>query len=216
MPPIAPAGGKSRQPVEERNRAPARSGTIHHHRRREGALTPGERRLYSPIRVLVFHESERVRSGLREMLRPYRDIEIVGEADSAAAAVDESARLKPNVVVMDVEMPLLDGADCVRSIRAMRNATQVILISIHLSQFRIVEALRAGACAYVSSDWSPDDLADAIRTAHTGGTRIPAEITGELLRGENAPSGAVLTPREGEILRLLELGARNRNIAAQL
>ena len=170
----------------------------------------------SAISVLVFHEHERLRSGLREMLRPYRDIEIVGEADSAEAAVGESARLNPNVVLMDVEMPLLDGADCIRRIRATSSATQVVLVSIYLSQHRIVEAFRAGAAAYVSSDWGPDDLADTIRTAHAGGTRIPSEITGELLRAEGASSETALTPRESEILRLLELGARNRDIAGQL
>lgn len=165
--------------------------------------------------MLVFHERERLRVGLREMLRPYRDIAIIGEASTAGAAVDESARLKPDVVLMDVEMPLLDGADCVRKIRAASDAT-VVLVSIYLSQYRIVEALRAGASAYVSSDWSPDDLAAAIRTAGRGGTRIPGEITTELLRAERASNNTMLTPRESEILRLLERGARNKEIAAQL
>ena len=164
----------------------------------------------------MFHERERLRSGLVEMLGPYRDIVIIGEADTAEAAVHESDRLKPDVVLMDVEMPLLDGAECIRRIRATSVATQVVLLSIYLGQYRIVEALRAGACAYVSSDWRPGDLADAIRTAHTGGTRIPAEITNELLRAERPSSAEMLTPREREILRLLALGERNRDIAAQL
>ena len=81
----------------------------------------------------------------------------------------------------------------------------------------MVEAFRAGARAYVSRQWSADDLAAAIRVAHEGGTNIPDEITGELLRAEGASSStAVLTPREAEILSLLERGARNREIAAQL
>ena len=144
---------------------------------REGALTTGERRLSSAIGVLVFHARERLRSGLREMLRPYQDIVIVGEADTAEAALNECARLKPNVVLMDVEMPLLDGAYCVRRIRATSASTQVVLVSIYLSEHRVVEALRAGACAHVSRDWSRDDLAAAIRTAHTGSTSIPSATT---------------------------------------
>lgn len=166
--------------------------------------------------MLVFHERERLRLGLREMLHPYRDIVIVGEADSAEAVIDQANRLKPNVVLMDVQMPLLNGADCVRRIRATSVETQVVLVSIYLSEPRVVEAMRAGAAVYVSRDWSPDDLADAIRTAHAGGIHIPAEITGELLRGDHASSSAALTPREGEILRLLTSGARNKEIAAQL
>ncbi len=183
---------------------------------REGALTAGERRLSSAIGVLVFHERESLRSGLREMLRPYRDIVIVGEAVNAEAAVDQTTILKPDVVLIDVEMPLVDGADCIRRIRETSASTQVVLVSIYLSQHRVVEGLRAGARAYVSSEWRPDDLAAAIRTAHRGSTSIPAVITGELLRAEGASSDATLTPREGEILRLLERGAPNKEIAAQL
>lgn len=150
------------------------------------------------------------------MLGPFRDIVIIGEADTAEAAVHESDRLKPDVVLMDVEMPLLDGAECIRRIRAASTDTRVVLLSIYLSQHRIVEALRAGACAYVSSDWSPDDLADAIRAARTGGTRIPSEIANQVLRTDRPSTDTVLTPRESEILRLLALGQRNRDIAAQL
>ena len=150
------------------------------------------------------------------MLRPYRDIAIIGEAATAEDAVDESDRLNPDIVLMDVEMPLLDGADCIRRIRATSNHTQVVLLSIYLAEHRIFEALRAGASAYVSSDWSPDDLAAAIRAAHTGGTRIPSEIATQLLRTDRPSGDTVLTPRESEILRLLTLGNRNRDIAAQL
>ncbi len=164
----------------------------------------------------MFHERERLRSGLTEMLTPYRDIVIIGEAATAETAVDESDRLKPDVVLMDVEMPLLDGAECIRKIRATSTNTQVVLLSIYLGKHRIVEALRAGACAYVSSDWSPDDLAGAIRAAHAGNMRIPAEIANQLLRTDRGSSESVLTPRETEILRLLALGERNRDIAAQL
>ena len=166
--------------------------------------------------MLIFHEREPLRLVLREMLQPYRDIVIVGEADSAEAAVEQATQLQPNIVIMDVEMPLLNGADCVRRIRATSAATQVVLVSIYLSEPRVVEALRAGASAYVSSDWSPDDLAEAIRTAQAGRMSIPAEIAAELVRGDQASSSAALTPREGEILRLLVSGARNKEIAAQL
>lgn len=166
--------------------------------------------------MLVFHERERLRSGLIEMLGPYHDILVIGEAETAEAAVEESRRLYPDVVLMDVEMPLLDGAECIRRIRATGTGTQVVLLSIYLGQHRILEAVRAGANAYVSSDWSPDDLADAIRAAYTGGTRIPSEIANQLLRTERLSNDALLTPREGEILRLLALGMRNRDIAAQL
>ena len=175
-----------------------------------------ERRSSATIGVLVFHERASLRSGLREMLRPFRDIVIVGDADTAEAAIDRSARLKPNVVLMDVEMPLLNGADCIRRIREASAATQVVLLSIYPSEHRVVEALLAGARAYVSREWSPDDLVDTIRTAYAGGTSIPAAITGELLRASGTSSTTVLTRRESEILRLLERGTRNKEIAAQL
>ncbi len=179
-------------------------------------MTPDKRSQPPTIGVIVFHERARLRAGLREMLRPYRDIVIVGEADSADAAVEQSERLKPHVVVMDVQMPLVDGADCVRRIRETSGATQVVLVSIFSSEPRVVEAVRAGARAYVNREWLADDLAEAIRVAHNGGTSIPGEIMGELLRVEDAAVATELTQREAEILRLLEAGARNKEIAAEL
>ncbi len=179
-------------------------------------MTPDKRSQPPTIGVIVFHERARLRAGLREMLRPYRDIVIVGEADSAENVVAQSARLKPDVVLMDVGMRLVDGADCVRRIREASKATQVVLVSIFSSEPRVVEAVRAGARAYVSSEWQPDDLAEAIRVAHTGGTSIPRELMGELLLADDALSATELTAREVEILRLLEAGARNKEIAAEL
>ena len=179
-------------------------------------MTPDEHGSPSAIGVLVFHERERLRSGLRDMLSPYPDIVIVGEANKAETLIDQSTRLKPNVVVMDVGMRLVDGADCVRRIREASKATQVVLVSIFSSEPRVVEAVRAGARAYVSSEWQPDDLAEAIRLAHTGGTSIPGEIMGEVLRADDALGATELTAREAEILRLLEAGARNKEIAAEL
>ena len=179
-------------------------------------MTPDETSVPSAIGVLVFHERERLRSGLGGMLRPYPDIVIVGEANSAENVVAQSARLKPDVVLMDVGMRLIDGADCVRRIREASNGTQVVLVSVFAGEPRVVEAVRAGARAYVVSKWRPDDLAEAIRVAHTGGTSIPRELMGELLLADDALGATELTPREAEILRLLEAGARNKEIAAEL
>jgi DNA-binding NarL/FixJ family response regulator len=172
------------------------------------------------IKVLLVDDHQVVRRGLRTFLEVQDDIEVVGEAADGAEGVDRAEELKPDVILMDVKMPGLDGVDALRRLRELANPARVLVVTSFTEQRTVVPALRAGAAGYVYKDVDPDALAGAIRSVHAGHILLQPEVAGALLAQEesNAGSGRAgsLTEREREVLGLIADGRSNREIARAL
>ena len=170
------------------------------------------------IRVLVADDHAVVREGLRTFLRLQKGIEVVGEAGDGAEAVAESARLDPDVVLMDLVMPKLDGIEAMRRIREERPATRVIVLTSFGDDDRLLPAVRAGAAGYLLKSAQPREVVRAIRAAHAGEAVIDPKAAGRLLDvlADARTAPRALTPREREVLGLLARGRPNKTIALEL
>ncbi|MGE7384667.1 response regulator [Streptomyces sp. NPDC004126] len=178
------------------------------------------------IRVLIADDQPLVRRGLALILTPDPGIEVVGEAADGAEAVALAQELHPDVVVMDIRMPVLDGVAATARLAEVRPATRVLALSTFDMDEYVVAALRAGACGFLPKDVSPEELIAAVRTVHTGEAAVAPRLLTRLLStyvrtvpreprpAPAAPDG--LTPRELEIWRLLARGLDNAAIAAEL
>ncbi|MFJ1754236.1 response regulator [Kitasatospora sp. NPDC088134] len=174
----------------------------------------------SPIRVLLVDDHQVVRRGLRTFLEVQDDIEVVGEAADGAEAVDRAADLDPDVVLMDLKMPRVDGIEALRLLRERGSAAKVLIVTSFTEQRTVVPALRAGAAGYVYKDVDPEALAGAIRSVHAGHVLLQPELAAALL-AEDVPAGpqgrgGSLTDREREVLSHLADGRSNREIARAL
>jgi DNA-binding NarL/FixJ family response regulator len=170
------------------------------------------------IHVLVVDDHAVVREGLRTFLRLQEGIEVVGEAVDGAEAVVEAARLAPDVVLMDLEMPRLDGVEAMQQIRAARTETRVIVLTSFGDDDKLLPAVRAGAAGYLLKSAPPHEVVRAIRAAHAGDAVIDPKAAGRLLDAL-ARSPRVtesLTPREREVLTCLCRGMPNKQIAREL
>ncbi|MDH6520051.1 DNA-binding NarL/FixJ family response regulator [Streptomyces sp. SAI-208] len=172
------------------------------------------------IRVLLVDDHQVVRRGLRTFLEVQDDIEVVGEAADGAEGVARAEELKPDIVLMDVKMPGMDGIDALRKLRELNNPARVLIVTSFTEQRTVVPALRAGAAGYVYKDIDPDALAGAIRSVHAGHILLQPEVAGALLSQEEGNSGqgrgGSLTEREREVLGLIADGRSNREIARAL
>lgn len=170
-----------------------------------------------PIRILLADDHPVVRDGLAAMLGTQPDFAVVGEAGTGAEAVAEAARLRPDVVLMDLEMPALDGIEAIRQLRAHDPAVQVVVLTAFDTDERIVGALQAGAQGYLLKGAPRAEIFAAIRTVHAGGALIPPVVASKLLRQVRATEHPdALTPRETEVLRLVAAGHPNKDIAQRL
>jgi NarL family two-component system response regulator LiaR len=170
------------------------------------------------VRVLLVDDHAVVRSGLGAFLMVYDDLELVGEAGSGQEAVDMCARLQPDVVLMDLMMPGMDGATATRVIKQRHPTTQVVALTSFKEENLVQQVLEAGAIGYLLKNVTADELADAIRKAHKGRPTLAPEATQALIHAttQPLPPGHDLTSREREVLALMAQGITNPQIATEL
>ncbi len=174
----------------------------------------------SRIRVLIVDDHAVVRSGLRTYLGLLDDIEVVGDAADGEAAVAEARRLTPDVVLMDLLMPRMDGITAIAAIKGELPETEIVALTSFIEEEKVTAALEAGASGYLLKDAEADDVAAAIRAAHAGEIHLDPAVTRLLAKRlrerREAPEVEPLTDRERDVLRLVGRGMSNKEIAAEL
>lgn len=174
------------------------------------------------IRLMIVDDHAVVREGLRAFLGLQEDVEIVGEAADGSDALEQAELLRPDVILMDLVMPLLDGVSAMRELRTRLPECRVIVLTSFLEDERLLPAIEAGAAGYLLKDAAPTELARAIRAAHAGEAVIDPTVAARLVRAlsertaPQADRAAGLTKRELEVLALIGQGRSNKRIAFEL
>lgn len=174
-------------------------------------------------KVLICDDHATVRAGLRLILEREEDFHVAGEAENAEQAIIEATRLQPDLVIMDISMPGMNGMEAITAIRATVPKTSVLILTVHDDEAYFFRALEAGAAGYVLKGASVSELLAALRLVIHGGVPIPRTLGPRLLKdflervdGDQAPSYEALSSREREILRLIAKGRTNKQIAEEL
>jgi DNA-binding NarL/FixJ family response regulator len=184
------------------------------------------------IRVLVADDQRLMRDGITSLLGIQEGIEVVGAASNGQEAVEQALVSRPDVVLMDIRMPVMNGVEATRQVRTQLPSCQVLVLTTFDDEEYIIDALRAGACGYLLKDIPAHDLASAIRAAHKGIYQLDPSVASKVLaslagtssagldspetRSEQTAATSELTAREVDVLRLIARGATNREIAEQL
>jgi NarL family two-component system response regulator LiaR len=170
------------------------------------------------IKILIVDDHSVVRQGLRMFLGVDPELQIVGEARDGQEAVEQTRRLNPDVVLMDLLMPVMDGLHAIAAIRAEMPDVEVVALTSVLEDNLIIEAIRAGAIGYLLKDTEAHELVRAIKAAAAGQVQLSPEVAVRLLREVRAPEPTTeqLTERETDVLRQLALGMSNKEIAQAL
>jgi len=182
----------------------------------------------APTRVAIVDDHQLVREGLRDLLEDAPDIEVVGEATNGREALLLCSRLQPDLVLMDVRMPEMDGLAATRELKQRQPEISVMMVTMHENPDYLLEALKAGAAGYVLKDGLRQEVVTAVRRVREGESSLDPELATRLLRrlaaedhGEARPAEGglqsdVLTPRELEVLGLVQRGRSNREVAEDL
>lgn len=169
------------------------------------------------IEVLLVEDHPVVRAGLEELLSETKDIEVVGAACNGAEALELAAALEPDVVLMDISMPILDGIEATRQLRASNTEARVLILTSFSDQEGILAALDAGASGYMLKDAEPDELFSGIRAAAAGESPLaPAAVSALLQARQAGDDPDELTEREREVLALVAQGLSNKQVARRL
>jgi DNA-binding NarL/FixJ family response regulator len=176
------------------------------------------------IKVLLADDHRVFREGLRALLEKSADIRVVGEAENGRAAVRLTRDLAPDVIVMDVSMPELNGIEATRQISSRLPSTKVVALSMHADRRFVTEMLKAGARGYLLKDCTCEELVTAIRTTAAGKTYLSPAVADEVVKAylsqapesDSGPDGTALTDRQREVLQLLAEGHTTRQIALRL
>lgn len=170
-----------------------------------------------PIRIVVVDDHSVVRQGLRMFLSLDPELEVIGEASNGQEAIEQVKKLKPDVVLMDLLMPVMDGITATQIIRREHSETEVIALTSVLEDAAVINAVRAGAIGYLLKDTQGDELCQAIKAAANGQVQLSPKAAERLMREIRAPeSPEKLTERETEVLRQLASGKSNKEIASEM
>ncbi|MGQ4649661.1 response regulator [Lyngbya aestuarii] len=172
------------------------------------------------IRILLVDDQYLVREGLRSLLQAKPDIEVIGEAENGKVAVEQALSLQPDVVLMDVRMPVMDGVAATRTLHQQVPEIKVLVLTTFDDDEYVAQAIRSGAKGYLLKDTPSQELAEAIRAVHKGYTQLGPGLLEKVMITTVAvkppPELAQLTPREQEVLQLIATGCSNREIAKVL
>jgi NarL family two-component system response regulator LiaR len=182
---------------------------------------PENQSVQAAIRVLVVDDHDIIRKGIKAVLELVPDIEVAGEARNGQEAIKQDENLTPDVVLMDLVMPDLDGIEAIRRIKSHRPAARILVLTTFAGEELVFPAIKAGALGYHLKDSSPDALVEAIREVHRGEASLHPVIARKVLQELSIPSAQPLavdqlTPRELEVLRLVAQGHENYEIAKKL
>jgi DNA-binding NarL/FixJ family response regulator len=166
-----------------------------------------------PMRVLIVDDHPLLREGIAAVLEDEKDVELVGEASNGREAIDRFRELRPDVTLMDLQMPEMDGVAATIAIRAEYSDARIVMLTTYRGDAQALRALKAGASGYLLKNMIRTDLLDAIRSVHAGYRHIPREIADELAAHVTDDA---LSPRELEVLKRVAAGNSNRLIAHQL
>lgn len=170
----------------------------------------------SRIRILVVDDHPIVRSGITSVLATQADLEVVGEAENGSEAITAAARLEPDLVLMDLRMPVLNGVAASAAILAARPATRIVVLTTYASDGEVLRAIEAGAVGYLLKDVPHDELFRALRAVARGARYLAPAVTERLMARWQQPARLTLTDREREVLRCVAHGKGNRQIATDL
>jgi NarL family two-component system response regulator LiaR len=177
--------------------------------------------LKGSIRVLITDDHAIVRKGLTALLATERDMKVVGEAQDGQEAVEKAGSLKPDVVLMDLVMPRMDGIEATRKITEAHPEVKVLVLTSFAADDKVFPAVKAGALGYLLKDSSPEELVEAIHRVHRGEPSLEPDIARKVLQElshpvKEKPASDPLTVRELEVLRLISQGLSNKEIASRI